>query len=56
MTKPELIASLEAIKARGDDKGGAGEAEHVDADALLVEYIADAEIAEAYSAIGKWYA
>lgn len=51
MTKEELIARLKEI-----DKNPDTEDAHVQADSALLAYIGDEEIAEAYDAIGKWYA
>lgn len=50
MTKEELIKKL--IEA--DD--GDNESSHIQADKLLIEFINDPDIAEAYNAIDKWYA
>lgn len=50
MTKQELIKKLK--KAAQDDT----ESAHATADGLLLEYINDKEIAEAYNAFDKWYA
>lgn len=51
MTKEELIAKLRELPVSLDR-----EAAHEKADALLVEYINDAEVADAYNALEKWYA
>lgn len=49
--KQTLIDKLEALQSHD-----CTEEAHVIADDLLVEYIGDSEIAQAYEAIGKWYA
>lgn len=47
MTKARLVRELNALPAKhGDD----GEGAHSDADALLLDYIADPEITAAYNA------
>jgi hypothetical protein len=51
MTKEELIAKLAECQADNDL-----EVAHLYADAALIEYINDPEIAEAWEAVGKWYA
>jgi hypothetical protein len=51
MTKEELIEKLKAEAANRDK-----EVAHINADELLLEYINDSEIKEAYDAISKWYA
>jgi len=51
MSKEELIRKLSELQSSGDT-----EQAHSDADDLLVEYINDAEISEAYNAIDKWFA
>lgn len=51
MTKEELIAKLNEEIGNGDQ-----EAAHVRADDLLIEYINDPDIKEAYAAVPKWYA
>jgi hypothetical protein len=53
MTKEELIEKLREIRAA---HVGASEEGHYEADALLVEYINDPDITEAYNAIPKWFA
>jgi hypothetical protein len=52
MTKEELIKKLLKIAFEGSDE----EHDHVEADDLLIEYINDSDIKEAYEAIIKWYA
>lgn len=51
LSKVQLLKKLEKCAKSYDT-----EAAHCDADALLVEYIDDEEIAEAYNKIDKWYA
>lgn len=52
MTKEELIEALKEIAANNDDE----EVDHARADALLLEYIGDNEVTEAFDSINKWYA
>lgn len=51
MTKQEIIDQLRLLAAHDDPEHA-----HILADALLLAYIADDEIADAYEAIDKWYA
>lgn len=51
MTKEELLMVLKECVENTDT-----ECAHADADDALISYINDPEIAEAYAAIGKWYA
>lgn len=51
MTKEELIAALKALV-----EDSPGEENHIEADGLLLRWINDPEIIEAYLAIEKWYA
>ena len=57
MTKEELIEKLKAIEGKHkterfyDSENG-----HVEADDLLIEYINDKEIADAFEEVSKWYA
>lgn len=51
MTKEELLATLAECAEWGDT-----EIAHSTADAALMEYINDPEIAAAYEAVPKWYA
>lgn len=51
MTKDELLFRLAGCAENPDE-----EQAHCEADAALVEYIADDEIAAAYDKVGKWYA
>lgn len=50
MSRNELMAKLRELV------GGECEESHAKADALLLEYIDDQEIAEAFDSIEKWYA
>ena len=50
MTKEELIKQLQELSALKDH-----EVEHVKADTLLLEFIADDEIKAAYEKVGRWY-
>lgn len=50
MTKKELIKQLKECNS------GDLEADHSDADDLLLEYIDDQEIKEVFDCIDKWYA
>lgn len=64
MTKTELLKKLQEIRARQDAPrecwGGPAVTvladDHVEADALLIEFIGDAEVSDAFDAIEKWYA
>jgi hypothetical protein len=49
--KDELIEKLHALV-----NGSPSEENHIEADGLLVAYIDDEDIAEAYHAIRKWFA
>lgn len=51
MTKDELLKALSEC-----DKGVDEEIAHVRADKLLLEYIDDIDITEAFDKIEKWYA
>ena len=53
MTKEMLIAELKRIQL---DNDGDPESDHVRADELLIAYINDSEVADAYLSIYKWYA
>lgn len=46
----ELIAALKACNSSDI------EADHADADQLLIDYINNPQVTEAYNAIDKWYA
>ena len=51
ITKEELIRKLNEL-AEDDDY----ETAHAEADNLLLLYLNDKEIEEAYDSVGKWYA
>lgn len=51
MTKEELLQRLAQLQGNSDK-----EVAHIEADELLLEYIADAEIRAAYDELDKWYA
>jgi hypothetical protein len=51
MSKEELIKQLIALNNNGDT-----EANHSNADSLLIDYINDPKVKEAYGNIHKWYA
>ena len=53
LSKSELIAKLKGIT---EECSGDQEDNHIKADNLLLKYIGDDEIADAYYAIEKWYA
>ena len=57
MNKKELIEKLQNIKKKynPDEPFYDGEAAHIEADALLLEYINDKDIEEIYDNIKKWY-
>ncbi len=48
MTKDELLEQLKDLEG--------GEFDHMVADQLLIDYINDPKITEAYEAIERWYA
>ncbi len=50
MTIEELVEKLVALQANDDH-----EFAHIDADDLLLEYINDQRVTEAFNAIDKWY-
>ena len=52
MTKNELIKALNELSR---EKNIDYETTHIKADDLLIEYIKDNEIAQAYHGVGKWY-
>lgn len=52
-SRDELLARLLALAAKADDDP---EHAHIDADDLLLEYIGDLEITQAFHSIEKWYA
>lgn len=52
MTRDELLAGLKTISDEIHDP----EVAHIAADKLLLKFIDDKEITEAYKKIDKWYA
>lgn len=52
MTKEELIEKLKTLNGRPEYDI---EQDHKDADQLLLEYINDKEITEAFNSVEKWY-
>ena len=57
LTKKKLLEQLNKLKTRKTEFGSLDkEANHSDADDLLIEYINDPKITEAYNKIEKWYA
>lgn len=51
MTRDEALEKLRALHGPGDE-----EINHAVADQILLAFIGDAEIIEAFDAIRKWYA
>jgi hypothetical protein len=51
VSRDELLAELRKLT-----KGGDEEINHCRADSLLLEFIDDPEVTEAFDAIDKWYA
>ncbi len=51
MTKEELVAKLKALSYNLDL-----EDRHIEADRLLLEYINDKDIENAFNELSKWYA
>ncbi len=51
MTKEELLKKLRECENNGDT-----EVAHSDADDLLIGYINDKDITDAYENVSKWYA
>lgn len=55
--RARALLELLAIAAAQDDRGGRiTEADHARADQILLDLIADREVAQAFDRIGKWYA
>ena len=54
MTKQELIEKLKEVADRYNDRNQ--ELGHSKADDLLIKYINDPEITEAFNAVHEWYA
>lgn len=52
LTKTQLLEQLKSIHAQSRDPEG----DHVNADQLLLDYINDPEITQAFELIDKWYA
>lgn len=52
MTKAELVSKLKKLSENSFDP----ENEHYDADMLLLAYIDDKEVTEAFKNITRWYA
>ena len=52
ITKKQLIKALEKIA----DEGEGHETDHRQADLLLLEYINDTAVSDAFADIEKWYA
>lgn len=51
LTRERLLAELRALQESGDP-----ERAHAEADDLLLRFIDDPEVAEAFDAVPKWYA
>jgi hypothetical protein len=51
MSKEELLKKLKELATGGDPEGA-----HADADRLLLDFINDPAVTEAFDAIDKWYA
>lgn len=56
MTIETAIEQLNAIKDRQKNNNSDQEADHSDADRILLNVIADQGVWDAYDAINKWYA
>lgn len=61
LTRAQALAALRAIRERqGTDSEGCPAAiredDHIEADEVLLRYIADDELAAAFDRIAKWYA
>ena len=54
MTKQQLIEKLKEMHIDDQDYRDC-EADHAKADGLLLEYIGDPEVSEAFEKIEKWY-
>jgi hypothetical protein len=50
MTKEELLKKLKRLQKPGDTRE-----DHLKADKLLLEFINDKEVTEAYNNVYKWY-
>lgn len=56
MTKDELLTKLQDLRFKGIALAYDPEDSHAAADKLLLDYINDEQIADAYNNIEKWYA
>lgn len=56
ITKEELLTKFREMAIRCEEDTDDTEIQHGEADDLLIKYIDDDEITEAYDAIHKWYA
>jgi hypothetical protein len=55
ISKQELLMELRRVADKSHGLGSATEKAHIEADALLLRYIADEEIQRAYVKILRWY-
>lgn len=55
MTIEELVAELDKLKDNVVVGGRDFEADHHEADMLLLKYINDENVNKAFSAVGRWY-
>jgi hypothetical protein len=55
MTKKELTEKLGEIAKRQADNGVFDQDDHLDADGLLLDFINDKDITDAFEDIEKWY-
>lgn len=53
MTKKELLKGL--LKIKESETSGTADCTHADADELLIEYIDDEGVKEAFKNLTKWY-
>jgi hypothetical protein len=51
ISREEVLAKLQELRESNDPETG-----HIEADALLLRYINDPEIARAFNVLQKWYA
>ena len=58
MTKHELLKQLQVIKKKQEESttGYGIDDDHVEADSLLLDYIDDKAITDAFLSIERWYA
>ena len=54
LSKAELIAALQSLPNDNDE--GSAKSSHVEADDLLLKFIDDEQVSEAFDDIIKWYA